>query len=126
MWRTIMVSQTVQCTSLWFLERRDGSIPVQFLSSKSPSSPVNPCDDFKGRIPSGGWNRERQPYRITLFRPASSSNPFGIITGSELPIFLIRPLRTLDIVQLILPTNYIRTAAHRAAASLREYKTRKT
>jgi len=29
------------------------------------------------------------------FAPASS-NPFGIITASELPIFLIRPLRTLE------------------------------
>ena len=53
------------------------------------------------------------------FAPASSSNPFGIITASELPTFLIRPLRTLDIVQLILPANYIRTAAHTAAAGLR-------
>ncbi len=53
------------------------------------------------------------------FAPASSSNPFGIMLASELPIFLIRPLRTLDIIQLILPTNYIRTAAHWAAAGLR-------
>lgn len=53
------------------------------------------------------------------FAPASSSNPFGIITAGELPTLLIRPLRTFDIVQLILPTNYTRTAAHGAAAGLR-------
>jgi len=35
------------------------------------------------------------------FAPASSSNPFGIITASELPTFLIRPLRTLDIIELL-------------------------
>jgi len=40
--------------------------------------------------------------RLPLSTPATaSSNPFGIITASELPTFLIRPLRTLDIIELL-------------------------